>query len=81
MRWVQEEPKNQGAWTFVAPLVQGVIGASRSLEYLGREQAASPATGSSKNHQAEEAAILDEALKRPRSASPEVHRVADRAAG
>jgi 2-oxoglutarate dehydrogenase E1 component len=80
VRWVQEEPKNQGAWQFVAPLLQSLLGADRGLQYVGREEAASPATGSYKIHQAEEAAILDEALKRPRSATAEPPRVADRAA-
>jgi 2-oxoglutarate dehydrogenase E1 component len=79
IRWVQEEPKNQGAWQFVAPLLQGVD--SREIGYVGREEAASPATGSYKIHQAEEAAILDEALRRPRSATATSSRAHDRAAG
>ncbi len=79
IRWVQEEPKNQGAWRFIAPLLQSVD--SREIGYVGREEAASPATGSYKIHQAEEAAILDEALRRPRSATATSPRVEDRAAG
>jgi 2-oxoglutarate dehydrogenase E1 component len=67
IRWVQEEPKNQGAWQFVAPLLRALD--SREIGYVGREEAASPATGSYKIHQAEEAAILDEALRRPRSST------------
>ena len=80
VRWVQEEPKNQGGWQFVAPLLRGLLGADRDLQYIGRDEAASPATGSYKIHQAEEAAILDEALKRPRLAAAEPPRHADRAA-
>jgi 2-oxoglutarate dehydrogenase E1 component len=79
IRWVQEEPKNQGAWQFIAPLLQGID--SREIGYVGREEAASPATGSYKIHQAEEAAILDEALRRPRSATATSPRAEDRAAG
>jgi 2-oxoglutarate dehydrogenase E1 component len=79
IRWVQEEPKNQGAWQFIAPLLQGID--SREIGYVGREEAASPATGSYKIHQAEEAAILDEALRRPRSATATSPRAQDRAAG
>jgi 2-oxoglutarate dehydrogenase E1 component len=81
VRWVQEEPKNQGAWQFAAPLLRELLGEQRELRYIGRDEAASPATGSYKIHQAEEAAILDEALKRPRAAAAEPARVADRAAG
>jgi 2-oxoglutarate dehydrogenase E1 component len=79
IRWVQEEPKNQGAWQFIAPLLRSID--SREIGYIGREEAASPATGSYKIHQAEEAAILDEALRRPRAAAATASRVADRAAG
>jgi 2-oxoglutarate dehydrogenase E1 component len=81
VRWVQEEPKNQGAWQFVASLLRTALGETRDLQYIGRDEAASPATGSYKIHQAEEAAILDEALKRPRAAAAEPVRIADRAAG
>jgi 2-oxoglutarate dehydrogenase E1 component len=79
IRWVQEEPRNQGAWQFVAPLLRALD--SRDIGYVGREEAASPATGSYKIHQAEEAAILDEALRRPRSAGADGPRLQDRAAG
>jgi 2-oxoglutarate dehydrogenase E1 component len=69
-RWVQEEPKNQGAWQFIRPHLEGVLGQERELRYVGREEASSPATGNYKVHQAEEEALLDEALKKPRSARP-----------
>ncbi|MBI2963164.1 MAG: 2-oxoglutarate dehydrogenase E1 component [Deltaproteobacteria bacterium] len=82
VRWVQEEPKNQGAWPFVAPLLREVLGADRDLGYVGRDEAASPATGNYKAHEGEEVAILDEALKRPRPRSAgNGPRRADRAAG
>jgi 2-oxoglutarate dehydrogenase complex dehydrogenase (E1) component-like enzyme len=81
VRWVQEEPKNQGSWQFVAPLLRTTLGDDGDLGYIGREEAASPATGSYKIHQAEESAILDEALKRPRPRAAESPRRADRVAG
>jgi 2-oxoglutarate dehydrogenase E1 component len=82
VRWVQDEPKNQGSWQFVAPLLRAVVGEGFDLGYIGRDEAASPATGSYKIHQAEESAILDEALKRPRPrAAEESPRRADRAVG
>jgi 2-oxoglutarate dehydrogenase E1 component len=67
--WVQEEPANQGAWTFVRPRIEELLEDGRRLRYVGREEAASPATGNYKIHLAEETAILDEALKRPRTAA------------
>ncbi|MGH7898643.1 MAG: 2-oxoglutarate dehydrogenase E1 component, partial [Candidatus Binatia bacterium] len=66
LRWVQEEPKNQGAWSFLAPRFAELLRGEREVVYIGRDEAASPASGSYKVHQAEEAAILDEALRRPR---------------
>jgi 2-oxoglutarate dehydrogenase E1 component len=60
--WVQEEPANQGAWTFVRPRVDELLGGERRLRYVGREEAASPATGSYAVHRAEEEAILTQAL-------------------
>jgi 2-oxoglutarate dehydrogenase E1 component len=81
VRWVQEEPKNQGAWQFVEPRLRSLLAADRAFGYVGRDEAASPATGSYKVHQDEQEAILDEALKRARpSSSAGSRRVADRAA-
>jgi 2-oxoglutarate dehydrogenase E1 component len=64
--WVQEEPANQGAWSFVMPRLERLLDDQRHLRYVGREEAASPATGSYKLHQSEEDAIVEAALKRPR---------------
>ncbi len=61
--WVQEEPGNQGAWRFIAPLLQPMLG-SRTLTYVGRRPAASPATGSYKVHQTEEADLVNRAFAR-----------------
>ena len=61
--WVQDEPANQGAWGFVRWRLEELLG-GRRLRYIGREEAASPATGSFQAHQAEEEALLGEALKR-----------------
>ena len=60
--WVQEEPANQGAWSFVQPRLEGLLGGRAPLRYVGRDEAASPATGSHDRHQAEERAILDQAM-------------------
>jgi 2-oxoglutarate dehydrogenase E1 component len=61
--WVQEEPKNRGAWTFMEPRLREILPDGRITKYYGREEAASPATGSSKLHQIEEQEIIQHALE------------------
>jgi 2-oxoglutarate dehydrogenase E1 component len=58
--WCQEEPANMGAWTYVAPLLEAVVG--RPPRYAGRPAAASPATGSKANHFREQKALLTAAF-------------------
>ena len=64
--WCQEEPKNQGGWTFVEPNLEWVlerIGAKHTRPvYVGRPAAASPATGLAREHKAQQAALVDTAL-------------------
>ena len=64
--WCQEEPKNQGAWTFIEPNIEWVltrIGAKYSRPtYVGRATSASPATGLASIHKSQQAALVDEAL-------------------
>jgi 2-oxoglutarate dehydrogenase E1 component len=62
--WVQEEPANQGAWWFVLPLISPLLRPDMTFSYVGRAEAASPATGSHDVHEAEERAILAQALER-----------------
>ena len=61
--WVQEEPANMGAWRFIEPMLTPLLG-GRSLTYVGRDAAASPAVGSYKVHQAEEADLVNRAFAR-----------------
>jgi 2-oxoglutarate dehydrogenase E1 component len=70
--WVQEEPANQGAWSFARWRIEELLSGSRRLRYIGRPEAASPATGSYKIHQSEEDALVEAALRRPRAARPDV---------
>ncbi|MFM7735105.1 MAG: 2-oxoglutarate dehydrogenase E1 component [Alphaproteobacteria bacterium] len=56
--WVQEEPRNMGSWTFVLDRLPAAIGPGRTLRYAGRDEAASPATGSYRMHAKEQAAIV-----------------------
>jgi 2-oxoglutarate dehydrogenase E1 component len=60
--WVQEEPKNSGAWTFVAPLFAELLLISQRLRYAGRKAAASPATGFMVVHNMEQEALTDAAF-------------------
>jgi 2-oxoglutarate dehydrogenase E1 component len=63
--WCQEEPKNQGAWSFVAPNIESCmeqLGRKGLLRYTGRKASASPAVGQASVHQAELTAFLNDAL-------------------
>ncbi|GAB3586149.1 multifunctional oxoglutarate decarboxylase/oxoglutarate dehydrogenase thiamine pyrophosphate-binding subunit/dihydrolipoyllysine-residue succinyltransferase subunit [Calidifontibacter terrae] len=65
--WVQDEPKNQGAWPFMAlnlPEQLAEFGEKRGLRVVCRPAAASPATGSGKRHQAQLADLLSGAFDR-----------------
>ncbi|MBA2664951.1 MAG: 2-oxoglutarate dehydrogenase E1 component [Bradymonadaceae bacterium] len=56
--WVQEEPKNMGAWSFMFPNLVEFFGASPLPAYIGRSASASPATGAYEAHELEQAALL-----------------------
>jgi 2-oxoglutarate dehydrogenase E1 component len=60
--WVQEEPRNRGPWTFMEPRLRELLPDVATLTYFGRDEAASPATGSMKMHKIEEEELLDHAL-------------------
>lgn len=64
--WCQEEPKNQGAWTFIDPNIEWVLGRIEAknarARYVGRATSASPATGLASQHKAQQAALVNEAL-------------------
>ncbi|NOD92734.1 2-oxoglutarate dehydrogenase E1 component [Ruegeria sp. HKCCD4884] len=66
MVWCQEEPKNQGAWSFIEPNIEWVltrIGAKHKRPvYAGRATSASPATGLASQHKAQQEALVNEAL-------------------
>jgi 2-oxoglutarate dehydrogenase E1 component len=68
--WCQEEPRNMGAWSFVAPEIEAVMDRlghpQRRLVYAGRPPAAAPATGLLRRHNREQAALIDAALTLPK---------------
>jgi 2-oxoglutarate dehydrogenase E1 component len=61
--WVQDEPANQGAWPFIALNLPEHLG-GRPLLRVSRAASASPATGSSKKHAAEQATLIKQAFDR-----------------
>ncbi len=66
MIWCQEEPKNQGGWTFIEPNIEWVLGRIDATHkrpvYVGRQTSASPATGLASMHKAQQQALVNEAL-------------------
>jgi 2-oxoglutarate dehydrogenase E1 component len=64
--WCQEEPENMGAWSFVDRRIEKVLSnvdvKAKRPRYIGRTEAASPATGLAKVHASEQAALVDAAL-------------------
>lgn len=64
--WVQEEPQNQGGWTYVRPRINTASeyynDSSVEVGYAGRRSAAATAVGSAAVHKAGQAALLEEAF-------------------
>ena len=65
--WCQEEPRNQGGWFFVEPILEMILGhishSSGRADYAGRQSAASPATGLAKQHIEQQGKLIDQALE------------------
>jgi 2-oxoglutarate dehydrogenase E1 component len=59
--WVQEEPANMGAWTYIALNLPEHLG-GRQLRRISRPSSASPSAGSATVHDAEQTALVDAAL-------------------
>jgi 2-oxoglutarate dehydrogenase E1 component len=59
--WVQEEPANMGAFSYVMPKLRKMAG-NRALTSVKRHASASPATGSAKAHEIEEKTLINLAL-------------------
>jgi 2-oxoglutarate decarboxylase len=69
--WAQEEPANQGAWSFMAlQLLEHVRGLPQ-LRRISRPAAAAPAVGSARLHAAEQAAVVEAALPTRQKPAPE----------
>ena len=61
--WVQEEPANMGAWTFVRERIQGFLPELANLAYAGRAPSASTAVGSTRIHIKQQNALLEAAFE------------------
>ncbi|MFN6924673.1 MAG: 2-oxoglutarate dehydrogenase E1 component [Tabrizicola sp.] len=64
--WCQEEPKNQGAWSFIEPEMEAILtrvrGKPTRMSYAGRKASASPATGLASRHKQEQETLVAQAL-------------------
>ena len=65
--WCQEEPRNQGGWFFVEPILEMVLThishSCKRADYAGRQSAASPATGLAKQHIEQQEKLIAQALE------------------
>lgn len=61
--WIQEEPKNMGAWYFMYPRLQDALGSRRKIKYVGRDESPSPASGSTKIHTKQQEELIKRAFK------------------
>ena len=61
--WVQEEPENMGGWNFVRSRLASLV--QKHLKYVGRADAASPATGFRNIYNRQQGAIIEEAIGPP----------------
>lgn len=60
--WVQEEPRNMGAWTFLRRTLEAELPAGVGLSYVGRSTRSSPAEGYPQMHKVEQARIVEDAF-------------------
>jgi 2-oxoglutarate dehydrogenase E1 component len=65
LQWVQEEPRNMGAWPFLRLGDWHDVWGGRTLRCVAREESSSPATGSASAHKLEQVRIVAQALSQP----------------
>ncbi|WP_151735630.1 2-oxoglutarate dehydrogenase E1 component [Paenibacillus tengchongensis] len=61
--WVQEEPKNMGGWSYAEPRLRAIAPQNAKVQYIGRPERSSPASGYADVHSFEQRRIVTEALK------------------
>ena len=60
--WLQEEPENMGAWEFLRPLLEEMIGDRCPLRYIGRARSSSPSEGSAAWHHLNQKRLIEQAF-------------------
>ncbi len=60
LTWVQEEPANQGAWSFMAVNLPLII--DRTIKIVSRPASSSPAVGTHQRHEQEQKALIEQAF-------------------
>jgi 2-oxoglutarate dehydrogenase E1 component len=60
--WLQEEPKNMGAWAYMEPRLRAIVPEQATLRYIGRPERSSPATGEPVFHKHEQKRLMNETL-------------------
>src|SRR6266567_4011640 len=68
--WVQEEPRNMGAWSYISPHLASLVDSSIEVDVISRPERSSPATGLPDLYQAEQEQIIAEALRSPVGQKP-----------
>jgi len=61
--WLQEEPRNMGAWEYISSKIKRLLPKTCTLKYIGRPRGASPATGSFAIHKKDQNAIIQKAFE------------------
>lgn len=61
--WVQEEPKNMGAWSYMEPRLRELAGDGIKVRYVGRPERSSPAEGHVESHEAAQKRIVRDAFE------------------
>jgi 2-oxoglutarate dehydrogenase E1 component len=61
--WLQEEPRNMGAWTYIEPRIRAIAPEKTIIRYIGRPERASTASGYQNTHKNEQQQIINLALK------------------
>jgi 2-oxoglutarate dehydrogenase E1 component len=72
--WVQEEPKNMGAWYFVFPILSELASGKVTVSYIGRPDRSSPAGGDPTVHKEEQEQIIQQALNMNQLLDKETHK-------